>query len=127
MLSEQVYDVIDNTRALIKTSGVQSLSDVRSNPGLVAFSPAMRERSQMLKTFLLHNLYRHPQVVETTDRARRVVTDLFELYIQSPQELPQAHGGSLHHARAVADYIAGMTDRFAIREHQRLCAGALFP
>jgi dGTPase len=127
MLSEQVYDVIDTTRALISAAGVQSLADVRTGSGLVAFSPDMRERSQVLKTFLLRNLYRHPQVVETTDRARRVVSDLFELYLNAPHELPEAHGRSQHHARAVADYIAGMTDRFAIREHQRLCGTVLFP
>ena len=127
MLSDQVYDVIDTTRALIGAAGVQSLAEVRSGSGLVAFSPDMRERSQVLKTFLLRNLYRHPQVVETTDRARRVVSDLFELYLNAPHELPEAHGRSQHHARAVADYIAGMTDRFAIREHQRLCATVLFP
>ena len=127
MLSDQVYDVIDTTRTLISAAGVQSLADVRSGSGLVAFSPDMRERSQVLKTFLLRNLYRHPQVVETTDRARRVVSDLFELYLNAPHELPEAHGRSQHHARAVADYIAGMTDRFAIREHQRLCGTVLFP
>jgi dGTPase len=122
MLSEQVYDVIDTTRTLISAAGVQSLADVRSGPGLVAFSPDMRERSQVLKTFLLRNLYRHPQVVETTDRARRVVSDLFELYLNAPHELPEAHGRSQHHARAVADYIAGMTDRYAMKEHRRLFA-----
>jgi dGTPase len=127
MLSDQVYDVIDTTRALISASGAQSLDDVRSSPGLVAFSPGMRERSQVLKTFLLRNLYRHPQVVETTDRARRVVADLFDLYLNAPNELPEAHGRSPHHARAVADYIAGMTDRFAIREHERLFGAVIFP
>jgi dGTPase len=127
MLSDQVYDVIDTTRALIGASGVQSLADVRSSPGLVAFSLGMRERSQVLKTFLLRNLYRHPQVVETTDRARRVVADLFDLYLNAPNELPEAHGRSQHHARAVADYIAGMTDRFAIREHERLFGAVIFP
>jgi len=127
MLSDQVYDVIDTTRALIAGAGVQSLADVRSSPGLVAFSPAMRERSQVLKTFLLRNLYRHPQVMETTDRARQVVADLFALYMHSPNERPEAHSHSQHHARSVADYIAGMTDRFAIREHERLCGAVLFP
>jgi dGTPase len=126
MLSDQVYDVIDTTRALIGASGVQSLADVRSSPGLVAFSLGMRERSQVLKTFLLRNLYRHPQVVETTDRARRVVADLFDLYLNAPNELPEAHSRSQHHARAVADYIAGMTDRFAIREHERLFGAVIF-
>jgi dGTPase len=87
----------------------------------------MRERSQTLKTFLLHNLYRHPQVVETTDRARQVVADLFQLYLTRPHELPDAHSRGGHPARSVADYIAGMTDRFAIREHQRLGGAPLFP
>jgi dGTPase len=127
MLSDQVYDVIDTTRALVSASGVQSLSDVRCSTGLVAFSPQMRQRSQVLKTFLLHNLYRHPQVAETTGRARRVVADLFDRYLNEPSELPPAHSHGPHPARAVADYIAGMTDRFAIREHQRLFGTVLFP
>ncbi|MBA4215407.1 MAG: deoxyguanosinetriphosphate triphosphohydrolase, partial [Polaromonas sp.] len=87
----------------------------------------MRQQSQVLKAFLLKNLYRHPQVVETTGRARQVVTELFALYLARPQELPEAHGRHPQRARAVADYIAGMTDRFAIREHQRLSGSVLFP
>jgi dGTPase len=127
MLSDQVYDVIDTTRGRIADSGVASPDDVRCSPPLVCFSPSMRERSQTLKTFLLHNLYRHPQVVETTDRARQVVADLFQLYLTRPHELPDAHSRGGHPARSVADYIAGMTDRFAIREHQRLGGAPLFP
>ncbi|MDP2264467.1 MAG: deoxyguanosinetriphosphate triphosphohydrolase [Hydrogenophaga sp.] len=127
MLSEQVYDVIDTTRMRIADAAVNSPDDVRRSPPLVCFSPSMRERSQTLKTFLLHNLYRHPQVVETTSRARQVVADLFEFYLARPHELPDAHSQSGHPARAVADYIAGMTDRFAIREHQRLGGAPLFP
>jgi dGTPase len=131
MLSEQVYDVIDTTRAAVDTAGVQDVQAVRSAPPLVGFSPDMRERSQVLKSFLLRNLYRHPQVVETTDRARRVVSDLFALYMNRPGELPEAHGQPQAQpqqlARSVADYIAGMTDRFAIREHERLCGAVLFP
>jgi dGTPase len=65
--------------------------------------------------------------METTGRARQVVNDLFERYLNEPQELPEAHGRSQHHARAVADYIAGMTDRFAIREHERLFGTVVFP
>jgi dGTPase len=94
---------------------------------MVSFSPEMREASQTLKTFLLRNLYRHPQVMETTDRARRVVNDLFALYLEQPEELPPEYGEREHLPRAVADYIAGMTDRFAIREHERLCGTVLFP
>lgn len=127
MLSDQVYDVIDHTRLRIAEHALDNADAARRLPPLVAFSPAMRDRSQVLKTFLLRNLYRHPQVMETTNRARRVVSDLFERYMNAPQELPEAHGRSQHHARAVADYIAGMTDRFAIREHERLFGAVVFP
>lgn len=127
MLSEQVYDVIDTTRARIAASGVTDVQGVREGPTLVAFSDNMRQHTQQLKTFLLRNLYRHPQVMETTHRARQVVTDLFERYMESPSEMPEAHVGRQHRARAVADYIAGMTDRFAIREHERLLGAVLFP
>ena len=131
MLSEQVYDVIRSTQAAIDHSGVDSVAAVRGRRSLVGFSPEMREQSQLLKTFLLRNLYRHPQVMETTDRARRVVSDLFIRYLETPEEMPEAHA-RLHttaqqSARAVADYIAGMTDRFAIREHERLFGRVLFP
>ena len=127
MLSDQVYDVIDTTRARIAASGVTDVQAVRAGPTLVAFSDDMRQSTQQLKTFLLRNLYRHPQVMETTHRARQVVTDLFERYMESPAEMPEAHVGRQHPARAVADYIAGMTDRFAIREHERLLGAVLFP
>ncbi|QHE87995.1 deoxyguanosinetriphosphate triphosphohydrolase [Hydrogenophaga sp. BPS33] len=127
MLSDQVYDVIALTRSRITASGVDSPDAVRASLPLVAFSDDMRERSQALKAFLFRNLYRHPQVTETTARARRVVSDLFERYMETPQELPEAHGNRRDLARAVADYIAGMTDRFAIREHERLFGAVLFP
>jgi dGTPase len=127
MLSDQVYDVIDTTQARLLASGVDGVAGVRSSDALVCFSPDMRERSLTLKTFLLRNLYRHPHVMETTDRARRVVTELFGYYLNEPSEMPAQQGQPVHQARAVADYIAGMTDRFAIREHQRLSGSTLFP
>lgn len=127
MLSDQVYDVIDHTRSRLADHGLPDADAARRLPLLVAFSPGMRDRSQVLKTFLLRNLYRHPQVMETTGRARQVVSDLFDRYLNDPQELPEAHGRSQQHARAVADYIAGMTDRFAIREHERLFGTVVFP
>jgi dGTPase len=127
MLSDQVYNVIDTTRAQLESAGLQNADEVRAAASLVSFSPDMRDASQTLKTFLLRNLYRHPQVMETTDRARRVVNDLFALYMARPEELPPEYGEREHLPRAVADYIAGMTDRFAIREHERLCGTVLFP
>lgn len=127
MLSDQVYDVIDATRQQLQSSGVGSVDEVRQAGPLVGFSTAMRQESRVLKQFLFRSLYRHPQVVETTDRARQVVSELFGFYIERPNELPPAHARQPLRARAVADYIAGMTDRFAIREHQRLSGRVLFP
>jgi dGTPase len=131
MLSEQVYDVIRTTQTAIDALNLPDAEAVRRAPPLVAFSSAMRAESQVLKTFLLRNLYRHPQVMETTDRARRVVSDLFQRYLDAPEDMPDSHvlpnASPQQRARAVADYIAGMTDRFAIREHERLFGRVLFP
>jgi dGTPase len=127
MLSEQVYDVIAATQQRLSDSGVRSVDDVRANASIVRFSDGMRERSSALKSFLFHNLYRHPQVMETTGRARQVVRDLFQSYLDDPAQLPDAYQRSPALPRAVADYIAGMTDRFAIREHERLFGVAVFP
>ncbi|MEY5099508.1 MAG: hypothetical protein RJA36_2227 [Pseudomonadota bacterium] len=127
MLTVQVYDVIDATRAALRESGVATLEEVRVAPVLVRFSPPMREQSAALKRFLLHNLYRHPQVAETTGRARRVVEELYAAYCAAPSELPPPAGRpGVGLRRRVADYIAGMTDRYAIREHERLTGHRLF-
>ena len=87
----------------------------------------MQAQSAELKRFLRHNLYRHPQVVETTDRARRVVVDLYAAYSGDPATLPPSVARHAKPHRAIADYIAGMTDRFALREHHRLTGETLFP
>ncbi|MDM7457201.1 MAG: deoxyguanosinetriphosphate triphosphohydrolase [Tepidimonas sp.] len=127
MLSAQVYDVIAATRAVLHATGVCSVADVRAQPPLLGFSPSMREASARLKRFLLVNLYRHPQVMQTTARARQVVADLYRAYCADPARLPglrRRAGLSLR--RQVADHIAGMTDRYAIREHERLSGQRLF-
>jgi len=127
MLSAQVYDVIHSTQEVLNAHTLPDAQAVRQFPPLVRFSAAMREQSTELKQFLYANLYRHPQVMATTAQARQVIRDLFEVYRQRHTEMPlgfaeraqQAHseGGML---RVVADFIAGMTDRFAWREHERL-------
>lgn len=127
MLSEQVYDVIDTTRQRLVETGVASTEDVRSAPNLVCFSEAMHAASRALKTFLHKNLYRHPQVMENTDRARQIVSDLFAVYLERPEEMTDGALPERPLARAVADHIAGMTDRFAIREHERLMGTSVFP
>jgi dGTPase len=120
MLSDQVYDVIDTTRRAVADAGVGSLEEARLAGPLVAFSSSMKSRSGELKKFLFAQLYRHPQVMHTTGQAQQVVHELFEAYVARPSEMPIdfAANNDLH--RSVADYIAGMTDRFALREHERL-------
>lgn len=120
MLSAQVYDVIDSTRTAVEDAAPASADEARAAPALVGFSDAMRLRSAALKRFLLHNLYRHPQVMATTGQARQVVRELFSAYLDEPGQMPPDFAGRADTARAVADYIAGMTDRFAAREHERL-------
>jgi len=125
MLSDQVYDVIDHTRQALADAGVNHVEEVRAHRVLVAFSAPMARESAQLKRFLFQNLYRHPQVQETADRAQRIVRELFAAYLAQPEE--RGVRGDAGNARTVADYIAGMTDRFAIREHARLFASSLFP
>jgi len=126
MLSDQVYDVIAATRAALAEHAPADVDAVRRLPRLVGFSPAMRALSQELKRFLFRELYRHPQVMQTTDRARQVVRELFAIYQADPRQMPSAQaasaleGDAQKRARTVADFIAGMTDRYAAREHERL-------
>ncbi|MCK6414477.1 MAG: deoxyguanosinetriphosphate triphosphohydrolase [Giesbergeria sp.] len=127
MLSAQVYDVIDATRQALQDHCPGHVSEVRTMPVLVRFSSEMHDQSQALKRFLFAHLYRHPQVVQTTDSARQVVRELFAAYTQQPQAMKpvflqrwaEANTAS-ERARVVADFIAGMTDRFAVKEHERL-------
>ena len=126
MLSDQVYDVIAATNAAIAQAQPDSVDAVRAAPALVQFSADMRVQSQALKHFLLHQLYRHPQVVQVMDQAQQVVRDLFDCYLAEPQAMKdsfaqRATNAPPHErARVVADFIAGMTDRYAAREHERL-------
>ncbi len=131
MLTAQVYDLITATTAALQAAAPVNVAAVRHSPPLLQFGPAMRLQSQALKTFLLHQLYRHPQVMQTMDQAQRIVQELFSAYLGQPQEMGEgfmaradtAKGAAdprSASARVVADYIAGMTDRFAAREHERL-------
>ena len=105
----------------------EAYDEARRAAPLVQFSAAMREQSAVLKRFLFANLYRHPQVIDTTAQGRQVVRELFDAYRQRPGELRPSFAGRADRERAVADYIAGMTDRFALREHERLTGRRLWP
>lgn len=120
MLSAQVYDVIDATRAKLAEAAPADVAAVRRAVPLIAFSDGMRAQSSALKRFLFQNLYRHSQVMATTDRAKEMVRELFEAYLAQPGEMRESFARRADRQRAVADYIAGMTDRFAMREHERL-------
>ena len=128
MLSSQIYDLMDSTQAAIARAAPADVQAVRACPPLVQFSPAMQQDTAQLKAFLFAALYRHPRVQETMDRARQVVSDLFEAYVNDPASMQAGADAALPPAqiyRRVADYIAGMTDRFASREHQRLTGRVL--
>jgi dGTPase len=99
---------------------------VRAAPALVGFSAPLRAEIDVLKQFLFSHLYRHPQVMETTGHARGAVAALFAAYRSSPSEMPDDFAQAPDRERAVADYIAGMTDRFALREHHRLTGRDVF-
>ena len=138
MLSAQVYDVMAASGQALQQAGPVDVAAVRQLPALIGFSETMAARSQVLKSFLLHELYRHPQVMDTTRLAQQVVQELFACYQAQPTEMAEgfaarcaalsaAPGADAARARVVADYIAGMTDRFATREHERLSGQRLLP
>jgi dGTPase len=130
MLSAQVYDVIDATQGAIDQEKPTDANHARTLAPLVQFGASMRERSLALKAFLMHKLYRHPQVVDNMAVAQTVVQDLFSIYRDQPSEMQAGFAARAAAAnaqtppaaieRVVADYIAGMTDRFAAKEHARL-------
>jgi dGTPase len=120
MLSAQVYDVINATRAALRTAQPRSADEARRAGALVRFGEEMRAESAALKRFLFANLYRHPQVVATTQQGQQVVRELFAAYLVRPDALRPEFAVRPDRERAVADYIAGMTDRFALREYERL-------
>src|SRR5690606_18645152 len=100
----------------------QSADDVRAAPSLAAFSPDVRREANELKRFLMHNLYRHSRVMRMTGKARRIVRELFVAFYEEPHLLANDYvrDDPIQQARAIADYIAGMTDRYAISEHRHL-------
>lgn len=137
MLSAQVHDVINSSQVAIDEATPLSADDVRQRSILITFGRTMRAQSAQLKQFLLQNLYRHPQVSQTMMQAKQVISDLFVCYLASPEQMQAGHASKLRAslgdmnshdqaARVVADYVAGMTDRFATREHERLTGQRLF-
>ena len=124
MINTLILDLADTTRANIAQAGVASLDAVRAAPPLAAFSAGVLEEHRELKRFLMRHLYRHYKVQRMSAKATRIVTELFTVFTGDARLLPPEHQAreSTEGVRAVADYIAGMTDRYAMREHRRIFA-----
>jgi dGTPase len=131
MINQQVTDLLDTSSQLLTEACPQSRDDVTtSHEPLIQFSASMRAQNQELKQFLRHALYRHYRVHRMSAKAINIIQSLFDAFLQDTRLLPpEAHhnarafeekSGETGRARAIADYIAGMTDRFAIREYERI-------
>jgi dGTPase len=124
MINLLVSDLTATSERNIRNAAPRSLDEVREAPVLIAFSDSVRREQQELKAFLRDRLYLHYRVQRMASKAKRVVQDLFEAFTTDSRLLPpqdEARAADDPH-RATADYIAGMTDRYAIREHRRLFA-----
>lgn len=122
MINTLVIDLTETTRAALDMHRPQSADEVREAPPLAAFSPEIRAEADELKRFLMRNLYRHSRVMRMTRKARNIVRELFITFHEDPRLLASdwRRDDPLQQARAIADYIAGMTDRYAISEHRNL-------
>ena len=127
MINAQVNDLINTTNNRLKELNLDSIDTVRKHSSpIVGFSDVMLEQHIELKSFLMKNLYRHEKVLEMTSQAKAVIELLFQQYMEQPKKMSEEFYQKAlmykykNKARIVADYISGMTDRFAIREHKRL-------
>ena len=131
MINRQVSDLIETTREHLAAAAPQSRNDILDQPApLAGFSKPMQTMNRELKQFLRNHLYRHYRVHRMTSKARSIIRALFDSFLDDPLLLPpeaqhkaaelEAETGISGRARAVADYIAGMTDRYAIQEYERI-------
>ena len=124
MINTLVRDMVEETARNIARCAPQVVEEVRAGPPLVGHSEQVREESLKLKRFLRDNLYQHYQVQRMSAKGRRIVAELFRAFMDDPRLLPPQYQAKadMDRARTVADYISGMTDRYAMREHRRLFA-----
>jgi dGTPase len=124
IINSLVMDLCQETLRRLATTGAESVADVLSAPQpLVGFGQTMERQNSELKQFLLEHLYRHYRVIRMAEKGRRIIHDLFKVYADSPRQLPPAFSTRIATEgmpRVVCDYIAGMTDRFALEEHRKL-------
>ncbi len=131
LIGFEVTDLIQSIDRYLRKSGVKSALELQKLPyNVVGFSEDMYRRNRELKDFLFNNLYRHYRVVRMAAKAERIVTELFTLYQENPTSLPDSVQELIEQRgleRAICDYIAGMTDRFAIDEYKRLFEPDILP
>ncbi|MCH7852734.1 MAG: deoxyguanosinetriphosphate triphosphohydrolase [Proteobacteria bacterium] len=127
MINLVVTDLIDTTQAKLDDLNLASIDEVREyGSPIVSFSEQVQKEHVSLKGFLMKNLYKHDKVREMTDKAQQMVESLFAHYMADPAHMPKefcataSRGDASEQARVVADYVAGMTDRYAIAEFERL-------
>ncbi|MGE0556939.1 MAG: deoxyguanosinetriphosphate triphosphohydrolase [Burkholderiales bacterium] len=122
MIDSLVTDLIRQSAATIREHAPASVEDVRRAPPMIRFSERIDHEQAELKRFLRANLYRHYRVSRMSSKARRIITELFQAFLAEPGLLPPEFQvrARTDTPRAIADYIAGMTDRYAIVEHRRL-------
>jgi dGTPase len=124
MINTLVTDLIVQSESNIGSHHPSTLEEVRCAPAIIAYSPEMNEQQRALKNFLRIHLYRHYRVLRMSAKAQRIISELFGIFIADSRLLPPQFQSVAEQdrPRAVADYIAGMTDRYAIREHRRIFA-----
>lgn len=127
LLEWQILDLVAHTRRKLAETGVRTVVDVRRTPGAAGFSDEVNRIRQELEAFLRQRVYRHPIVAKMADEGGSAVVGLFEYYTRRPEALPPRHAARLvqaEPARVVCDYLAGMTDRFALADDRRLSGSA---
>lgn len=125
MINTLVCDLIETTTTVLAQKKPESLEAVRQCGPIVGFSPERRAAQREMKQFLHTHLYQHYQVLRMTSKAQRIISELFSAFVSDPRLLPPQYRSEDNQMRRIADYIAGMTDRYAIKEHDRLYAVAV--
>ena len=124
MINKLVTDVISATSTKIKMKGIKRVEDVRSaGENILTFSSPVGKRNTQLKMFLFNKMYQHYRMIRMGDKAKRTLTQLFKVYLNNPDQLPPRFRSKIENSdkmQVICDYIAGMTDRYALQEYKKL-------
>jgi dGTPase len=126
LIDWQVGDLVDRAERRLAAGDLNSVSDVRAAPTVVGVNPELAELKRQLEQFLYDRVYRHPEILRLRAKAQAMLGEMFSGYVARPELLPMSFQRRIEQAglaRSVADYLAGMTDRYAQQEYDRLFAG----